>query len=188
MSGDNFWGRQGNKLILAGALALVSLQPAGAADMPIRKAPIADPWNWSGVYVGVNVGYKPGPVEHRLRHLQQYDRRDALQQQQYVRHARRNRRRPDRRELAVRILCRRLRSRHSGLRPEGLHVLHLPGRRLQQHHRGAGGTSLVAPPFKLVEQGVPFHFETGRAVLERVRAMALGDEIEQPPPLAAPTG
>ena len=157
--------------------------------MPIRKAPIADPWNWSGVYVGVNVGYSWGRsstdfvIYNNTTGATLYSSNNTFDMRGGMW------RRPDRRELAVRILCRRLRSRHSGLRPEGRHVLHLPGlRRLQQHHRGAGGTSLVAPPFKLVEQGVPFHFETGRAVLERVRAMALGDETEQPPPLAAPTG
>ena len=32
---------------------------AAAADMPV-KAPIVDPWNWNGYYVGANVGYSFG--------------------------------------------------------------------------------------------------------------------------------
>jgi outer membrane immunogenic protein len=48
-----------------GILALAAaMQPAAAADMPV-KAPVyrpilVDPWTWSGVYVGVNVGYSWG--------------------------------------------------------------------------------------------------------------------------------
>ncbi len=48
-----------------GALAFAALMtPALAADMPVKapvyKAPIVDPWNWSGVYIGLNAGYSWG--------------------------------------------------------------------------------------------------------------------------------
>jgi outer membrane immunogenic protein len=44
--------------------ALVAASPAIAADMPVKapiyKAPVVDPWNWTGFYVGGNVGYSWG--------------------------------------------------------------------------------------------------------------------------------
>ena len=55
------------KILIAtvGVLGLAATTaPASAADMrikaPVYKAPIVDPWNWSGFYVGLNVGYSWG--------------------------------------------------------------------------------------------------------------------------------
>src|SRR5436305_5851505 len=43
------------------ALLLASAIGASAADMPVKyKAPPPDPWNWGGLYVGVNAGYSFG--------------------------------------------------------------------------------------------------------------------------------
>jgi outer membrane immunogenic protein len=50
------------KIILAGLgmLACAALQPANAADLPV-KAPVYKPsWSWTGYYVGVNIGYSWG--------------------------------------------------------------------------------------------------------------------------------
>ena len=44
-------------------LALVAGGAANAADIPppmYTKAPVADPWNWTGTYLGVNLGYSWG--------------------------------------------------------------------------------------------------------------------------------
>lgn len=44
-------------------LALVAGSAANAADLPAKmytKAPIADPWNWTGTYLGANLGYSWG--------------------------------------------------------------------------------------------------------------------------------
>src|ERR1700674_3408860 len=44
-------------------LALVAGSAANAADLPAKmytKAPVADPWNWTGTYLGVNLGYSWG--------------------------------------------------------------------------------------------------------------------------------
>ena len=55
------------KILVATVAALAimaAMQPVAAADMrvkaPIYKAPIVDPWSWSGFYVGLNVGYSWG--------------------------------------------------------------------------------------------------------------------------------
>lgn len=54
------------KFVLAGLglCALAAMQPAAAADMPVKampvKAPIAVVWDWTGFYVGANVGYSWG--------------------------------------------------------------------------------------------------------------------------------
>jgi outer membrane immunogenic protein len=52
------------KLVSAaiGLLALAAaMQPAAAADLrPVLKAPPVDPWTWSGVYLGLNLGYSWG--------------------------------------------------------------------------------------------------------------------------------
>jgi outer membrane immunogenic protein len=43
------------------ALLLASAIGASAADMPVKyKAPPPDPWNWGGLYGGVNAGYSFG--------------------------------------------------------------------------------------------------------------------------------
>lgn len=48
-------------LIATTALAGISAQTANAADLPARpaytKAPLSVPYNWTGFYAGVNVGY-----------------------------------------------------------------------------------------------------------------------------------
>src|SRR5258705_13579572 len=47
-----------------GLLALAAaIQSATAADLPrkaVYKAPIIDPWSWTGFYAGVNIGYSWG--------------------------------------------------------------------------------------------------------------------------------
>jgi outer membrane immunogenic protein len=54
------------KLLLGGAalLALAAAIPAMAADMPVKapilKAPVELPYNWTGFYIGGNVGYSWG--------------------------------------------------------------------------------------------------------------------------------
>jgi outer membrane immunogenic protein len=54
------------KMIAAGLgmLALAALQPAAAADLPVRKpvykAPPVEVWSWTGFYVGLNGGYSWG--------------------------------------------------------------------------------------------------------------------------------
>ncbi len=39
------------------ATALAISGPAMAADMPVKAAPVAPVWSWTGCYAGVNVGY-----------------------------------------------------------------------------------------------------------------------------------
>lgn len=54
------------KFVLAGLglCAMAAMQPAAAADMPVKampvKAPIAVVWDWTGFYAGVNAGYSWG--------------------------------------------------------------------------------------------------------------------------------
>jgi outer membrane immunogenic protein len=52
------------RLLLGGAalLALAAAIPAMAADMPVKalKAPVELPYNWTGFYIGGNVGYSWG--------------------------------------------------------------------------------------------------------------------------------
>ena len=50
------------KLLLAGAVVSVSIAigPAVAADMPLKAPPLAPAWNWTGFYLGGNVGYSWG--------------------------------------------------------------------------------------------------------------------------------
>jgi outer membrane immunogenic protein len=53
------------KKFLLGTAALVALGvPAIAADMPVRRAPPAPVFSWTGCYVGVNVGYSWGESRH----------------------------------------------------------------------------------------------------------------------------
>jgi outer membrane immunogenic protein len=49
--------------LLAGISALATAQIASAADMPVKapRAPLIAPYNWTGFYVGANVGYAWGP-------------------------------------------------------------------------------------------------------------------------------
>jgi outer membrane immunogenic protein len=60
--------------ILAASIGILALaaaiQPAAAADMPI-KAPriVVDPWNWTGVYVGLNAGYSWGRSDTHINYF-----------------------------------------------------------------------------------------------------------------------
>jgi outer membrane immunogenic protein len=60
------------KKILAaglGMLALAAMQPANAADMPVKavyKAPPVEVWSWTGFYIGLNGGYSWGRSDTRL--------------------------------------------------------------------------------------------------------------------------
>jgi len=47
------------KLFFAASILATSSLSAWAADMPV-KAPIASPYNWTGFYLGANVGGCPG--------------------------------------------------------------------------------------------------------------------------------
>lgn len=49
--------------LLIGVSAFATAQIASAADMPVKapRMPVVVPYNWSGFYVGANVGYAWGP-------------------------------------------------------------------------------------------------------------------------------
>jgi outer membrane immunogenic protein len=49
------------KISVAAALAAVAVSPAFAADMRVKAPPpIVEVWNWTGFYIGGNVGYSWG--------------------------------------------------------------------------------------------------------------------------------
>ena len=51
------------KFLIAGAMlaSFAAIQSASAADMALKAPPPADPiWNWTGWYVGGNIGYSWG--------------------------------------------------------------------------------------------------------------------------------
>jgi outer membrane immunogenic protein len=52
--------------LLAGALGFGAVQAASAADMPVKApmAPVAAPYNWNGLYLGVNGGYGWSTTNH----------------------------------------------------------------------------------------------------------------------------
>jgi outer membrane immunogenic protein len=43
-----------------GLLAMATMQPAQAADMPVKAPVYKEYWSWSGFYLGVNIGYSWG--------------------------------------------------------------------------------------------------------------------------------
>ena len=50
--------------LLAAALGLAVVQAAAAADMPLKAATAAIPFNWTGLYVGATAGYVFGSSQH----------------------------------------------------------------------------------------------------------------------------
>jgi outer membrane immunogenic protein len=48
------------KIAIGALLALVAAIPAQAADMPVKAAPLVALYNWSGFYIGGNLGYSWG--------------------------------------------------------------------------------------------------------------------------------
>jgi outer membrane immunogenic protein len=56
-SADHFGGRDVKKLLFGSlALAAAMAAPAMAADMPVKAAPPVSYYDWSGAYVGFNIG------------------------------------------------------------------------------------------------------------------------------------
>src|SRR5215813_8378113 len=50
------WG----KTCAAGACAVLAWTPAMAADLPLKAPPAVAAYDWTGVYVGANLGYSVG--------------------------------------------------------------------------------------------------------------------------------
>ena len=46
--------------LLAGAAVFALTQAASAADLPVKAPVVAPPYNWTGFYVGANIGYSWG--------------------------------------------------------------------------------------------------------------------------------
>jgi outer membrane immunogenic protein len=47
-----------SSVAVAGAVALLAISPASAADMPVKAPPLAVPqYSWSGFYIGAHAGY-----------------------------------------------------------------------------------------------------------------------------------
>ena len=58
-----FWGIQMKRLVASAAVfGVLTMASANAADMPMKAppAPIVAPWNWTGFYAGLNIGYSWG--------------------------------------------------------------------------------------------------------------------------------
>jgi outer membrane immunogenic protein len=51
-------------ICILAALSLVSSHAAFAADMPVKAAPTAIPYSWTGFYVGATAGYVFGSSQH----------------------------------------------------------------------------------------------------------------------------
>src|SRR5262245_39355553 len=59
--------RLGIAALAASSIAIASVSAANAADLPIRKAPVAAPaWSWIGFYIGAHVGAGWGTIETQV--------------------------------------------------------------------------------------------------------------------------
>src|SRR5689334_16585843 len=51
-------------IFTSAAVAIAAISSASAADLPVKArpapAPVAEVWNWSGFYIGINGGYSWG--------------------------------------------------------------------------------------------------------------------------------